>query len=77
MNLAEIHDAILTRPTVRHALRLNSGDSLDIPHADFARFPARSRGLGWFLVLRPDGGFVMVDASSVAALEVPAAARPA
>lgn len=71
MTPAEIHNALLTQPRLPHVLRLTSGDKIAIPHIDFVMFPAESLQKDWFLVVRPEGGFVMVDAASVAALEIP------
>ncbi len=65
MKLATPRSALFAR-TQPHVLTLTGGEEIQVPHPDFVLFPAEASGDEWFIVQRPPGAFLLVDAATVA-----------
>lgn len=73
MQLDTIRNALAERPTRPHVLTLAGGETVEVPHPDFALFPGPQTGLDFFIVVRSGGGFRVVSVDAVSSIDVPAA----
>lgn len=73
MQLDTIRQALNERPARPHVLTLAGGETVEVPHPDFALFPGPTTGLDFFIVARPGGGFRVVSVDAVSSIDVPAA----